>query len=299
MAIEVADRKHNRLLLIPEIQSFNYKQQLPPQSNEFKQYNYTSYNIDYIASQVVKPLEVEVVTEKTLPFDFNSLVLASTSALKSLPPSRSSSVSSDTSRCEDPCCTEPAEPFKPFEDNDVCQNCVQNEPGSAELNTHEAYRTRLHSQRNKSIVSKESEDESLEECENPNHSNHHVKVKRQRAGPCCDYCRFKKTKCDAFIEVINKDFEYDGLKLDSNNNKVLNEELVNKYLSIEDQEDGYELMYSFKKLVKFKKCSICQQRDQHCCFYRGYTKEDIITYNLIHNIKSNIRKKYKKRRQMK
>ncbi|ODQ60786.1 hypothetical protein WICANDRAFT_61351 [Wickerhamomyces anomalus NRRL Y-366-8] len=118
------------------------------------------------------------------------------------------------------------------------------------------------------------------------------KSKRQRVGPSCDFCRSKKIKCDAHVEIMEIDVLYD-LNL-TKKDEIKDENLIKKYMTEDELDEGFKLIYSNEKIIKFKTCSYCLAKHQPCLYKRGYTKDDILRYNLANNIRKK-KKRSKKR----
>ncbi len=97
------------------------------------------------------------------------------------------------------------------------------------------------------------------------------KSKRQRVGPSCDFCRSKKIKCDAHVEIMEIDVLYD-LKL-TKKDEIKDEKLIKKYMTEDESNEGFKLIYSNEKIIKFKSCSYCLAKHQPCLYKRGYTKD--------------------------
>lgn len=123
------------------------------------------------------------------------------------------------------------------------------------------------------------EEDDQEEYEQPKERS-----KRQRVGPSCDLCRSKKIKCDAHVEIMETDVNGDDLKL-TKKSEVLDKGIINKYLTKDEIEDEFSLVYSNEKIIKFKSCSYCIAKSRPCVYKRGYTKDDILKYNTENNIK--------------
>lgn len=124
-----------------------------------------------------------------------------------------------------------------------------------------------------------TEDEEEEEIEVPKE-----RAKRQRVGPSCDLCRSKKIKCDAHVEIMETDVNGDDLKLNKKS-EVLDKGIINNYLTEDELQDEFTLIYSNEKIIKFKSCSYCIAKSRPCVYKRGYTKDDILKYNTQNNIK--------------
>ncbi|CCH43145.1 hypothetical protein BN7_2692 [Wickerhamomyces ciferrii] len=120
------------------------------------------------------------------------------------------------------------------------------------------------------------------------------KSKRQRIGPSCDLCRSKKIKCDAHVEIIEFDIKPDTFEL-TKTNEIMNNQIISKYLTSQDLSHGFKLKYCNNKIIKFKDCSYCSIKNHPCIYERGYTKDDIMKYNLLRNIKKK-KKTSRKRR---
>jgi hypothetical protein len=110
--------------------------------------------------------------------------------------------------------------------------------------------------------------------------------KRQRKGPSCDLCQLKKIKCDAYIEVLNDT---------ANSTNISLGELTPKYLTNDEISQGFKLIHSKGKLIKFRNCSHCQKKNISSCFKRGFTKEDVMKYEEDRG-RVRTRKAYRKRK---
>lgn len=135
-----------------------------------------------------------------------------------------------------------------------------------------------------------SEEEEVEE--DGDNDETPAKPKRQRVGPSCDLCRSKKIKCDAHVEIMELDVDCVKLKL-SKKSEIQDKTTINKYLKSSELHEDFKLVYSNNKIIKFKSCSYCIAKGKPCVYKRGYTKDDILRYNMAHNIK---KKKKTKRR---
>lgn len=101
------------------------------------------------------------------------------------------------------------------------------------------------------------------------------KKRRQRWGPSCDNCRFRKVKCNAEVIMLSRNFvgaedvEELRLLLPHQREQVLAGESV-------QIPSNFVLVLSKNKLIKFKPCLSCATKGLACCFSKGFTKEDII-----------------------
>ncbi|CAK7916260.1 hypothetical protein CAAN1_26S00298 [[Candida] anglica] len=114
---------------------------------------------------------------------------------------------------------------------------------------------------------------------NSNHDTTLVakKKRRQRSGPSCDSCRQRKVKCDAEIRVISTDSTqfHDLCEMEFH---LSQEEISNLITNGKPYSLGNmnQLIVQNQKLVKFKSCKSCENKQLSCCFSKGFTKEDII-----------------------
>ncbi|CCC68658.1 hypothetical protein NCAS_0B05740 [Naumovozyma castellii] len=146
---------------------------------------------------------------------------------------------------------------------------------------------------------------------------HDEEKKRQRVGPSCDHCRFKKIKCDSQIKVVlesnhilnlisnkihyvfNAD-EIELLKTTLLKNTTLPEKLANTTTinkrNIAEGSVYPILLKHFDKIILFSPCTSCDKNEQDCLFSMGFTRSDIATCKMIlknlpnnnDNIKKNI-----------
>lgn len=155
----------------------------------------------------------------------------------------------------------------------------------------------------------ECEDESHEKCLVPTCSHKTQRLPhftghstRQRTGPSCDLCQLKKIKCDAFIEVKTLVSDLPQRLAASSvpdvAKQVCDNELVNEYLTNDEVKEGYKLILSNRKLIKFRDCSHCLRKNTTATFSRGFTKEDVLKYEEIRG-RSRKRKAYRRRRSAK
>ncbi|CAH2351282.1 hypothetical protein CLIB1423_03S02762 [[Candida] railenensis] len=101
------------------------------------------------------------------------------------------------------------------------------------------------------------------------------KKRRQRSGPSCDSCRQRKVKCNAEINILSTDdseFEhhYTQFNLSASETSSL---LAGSPVTLSESN---QLIIQNQKLVKFKSCRSCENKQLPCCFSKGFTKEDII-----------------------
>lgn len=122
---------------------------------------------------------------------------------------------------------------------------------------------------------------------------------RQRKGPSCDLCQLKKIKCDAYIEVLLTGEETPkGIKVaahTANCKRVLARDLINRYITKDEESQGYKLLLANDKLIKFRNCGHCERKHTQAVFSRGYTKRDVMKYEEERG-RSTKRKAYKKRK---
>lgn len=147
--------------------------------------------------------------------------------------------------------------------------------------------TQIQSQKLRHIEPKESiKRPSLDELvpTSPQDEKFPQRSKRQRVGPSCDLCRSKKIKCDAHVEIMELDVDSEKLKMNKKF-EIQDKPIINKYLHPSEIEEDFKLVYSNEKIIKFKSCSYCLAKGKPCVYKRGYTKDDILRYNLMHNIK--------------
>lgn len=100
------------------------------------------------------------------------------------------------------------------------------------------------------------------------------KKRRQRLGPSCDSCRARKVKCNAEVVLLSRSIDEE----EAEEMAGLDEAARSKLLGGEAVSlgDGFSLVVSNGKLVKFRPCSSCSTRELDCCFSKGFTKEDIM-----------------------
>lgn len=107
--------------------------------------------------------------------------------------------------------------------------------------------------------------------------------RKQRVGPSCDSCSKKKIKCDALIQVMEEEVDTKSTKTDKYG-KVLDMDLVKKYITAEEMDQDYRLILHNQKLIKFRKCTFCKKNEIEPCYKRGYTKGDILMFNIWKDI---------------
>ncbi|ONH69232.1 Sterol uptake protein 2 [Cyberlindnera fabianii] len=117
------------------------------------------------------------------------------------------------------------------------------------------------------------------------------KSSRQRVGPSCDMCRRKKIKCDAYIEVVEQDVDEDCVEFDVETSHVLDQSLISRFITQDEKDDGFKMLFSNGKLIKFRNCSFCEAKGVEATYERGYTKEDTV----LHTVLDTMNKKIKRR----
>jgi hypothetical protein len=97
--------------------------------------------------------------------------------------------------------------------------------------------------------------------------------RRQRLGPSCDNCRVRKVKCNAEIVILSSD--YKSVNLSDFNLGLEDVAFLNEGKAIKLVEEWW-LIISNEKLIKFKACKSCNNKNLDCKFSKGFTKEDIL-----------------------
>ncbi|RCK65050.1 Sterol uptake protein 2 [Candida viswanathii] len=94
--------------------------------------------------------------------------------------------------------------------------------------------------------------------------------RRQRLGPSCDSCRLRKVKCDAEISIVSPA----ELQLSAYAHLDLTSLSSGAVASLNLHDEGYVLLYTADKYVRFKSCKHCRCKlNVTCSFKNGYFKK--------------------------
>lgn len=98
--------------------------------------------------------------------------------------------------------------------------------------------------------------------------------RRQRLGPSCDNCRARKVKCDADVVLLSRTFPQSDMPAEYLQLSPEQQQVVTEGCAVHTG-NGFVLVLSNGKLIKYKYCLSCGGKGLECGFSKGFTKEDI------------------------
>lgn len=129
--------------------------------------------------------------------------------------------------------------------------------------------------------------------------------RKQRSGPSCDYCRVKKTKCDADVTVLLQDRSivkavndklYHVLTRDEQDevlSKIAKQHEISPEVLTACEEGSVQVVKQLDKIIVLDPCSCCckirnrveidedAEFSGDCTFANGLTRKDITTFSNI------------------